>query len=125
MGNDRPRPHGKLQPLECDRHRPSGLLPPLSLGIGSGDKPFPGRDKHKPDPLQLGGWYWESGFDHDPLDKVEYIRDWNFRAMYGAWDAIKNADHALPNYKLNWAAYVEGKRESRRLWATWCSPSKI
>ena len=35
--------------------------------------------------------------------------------MYGAWDAMKNVDRVLPNHKLNWAAYVLGKRESRRL----------
>ena len=79
------------------------------------DKPFPGRSKKKPDPLQLGGWYWESGFDRDPIREMEAIRDWNFRAMYGAWDAMKNVDHVLPRYRLNWAAYILGKRESRRL----------
>jgi hypothetical protein len=35
--------------------------------------------------------------------------------MYGAWDALKNVDKVLPNHRLNWAAYVSGKRESRRL----------
>lgn len=86
------------------------------------DKPFPGRAKPgyaaadtARSIQQLGGWYWESGFDHDPFEKSEYIRDWNFRAMYGAWDALKNVDGRYANYKLNWAAYVSGKRESRRL----------
>ncbi len=79
------------------------------------DKPFPGRNKDLQGILQLGGWYWESGFDHDPIAKAEYIRDWNFRAMYGAWDALKNVDGAYPNHQLNWAAHVAGKRESRRL----------
>ena len=79
------------------------------------DKPFPGRDKVKPDPDKLGGWYWESGFDRDPIEEMEYVRDWNFRAMYGAWDALKNVDRVLPNHQLNWAAYILGKRESRRL----------
>ena len=35
--------------------------------------------------------------------------------MYGAWDTLKNVDKLYPNYKLNWAAYIAGKRESRRL----------
>ncbi len=65
--------------------------------------------------LQLGGWYWESGFYYDPITKAEHIRDWNFRAMYGAWDTLKNDKGLYPNYKLNWAAYIAGKRESRRL----------
>jgi hypothetical protein len=79
------------------------------------DKPFPGRSKDKPDPNKLGGWYWESGFDLDPIARAEEIRDWNFRAMYGAWDALKNADGVFTNYALNWSAYVRGRRESRRL----------
>ncbi len=77
--------------------------------------PFPGRGTGTPDINQLGGWYWESGFDHDPITQAEYIRDWNFRAMYGAWDALKNVDRVLPNHKLNWSAFVSGRRESRRL----------
>jgi hypothetical protein len=35
--------------------------------------------------------------------------------MYGAWDCLKNVDGEYPNHKLNWAAYVAGPRESRRL----------
>ena len=79
------------------------------------DKPFPGRSQTKPDTNKLGGWYWESGFDRDPIAEMEYVRDWNFRAMYGAWDAMKNVDRVLPNHRLNWAAHILGKRESRRL----------
>jgi hypothetical protein len=90
-------------------------FPRCPWALDLADKPFPGRSNDKPDILKLGGWYWESGFDHDPIQKAEYIRDWNFRAMYGAWDAMKNVDRVLPNHKLNWAAFVAGKRESRRL----------
>jgi len=79
------------------------------------DKPFPGRGGDKRGLLALGVWYWESGFDHDPIADRESIRDWNFRAMYGAWDALKNVDQVYPNHKLNWAAHVAGPRESRRL----------
>jgi hypothetical protein len=35
--------------------------------------------------------------------------------MYGAWDRLKNVDKLYPNHKLGWAAYISGKRESRRL----------
>jgi hypothetical protein len=90
-------------------------FPRCPWALDLSDKPFPGRGKPHPDPLQLGGWYWESGFDHDPITKLEYVRDWNFRAMYGAWDALKNVDRVLPNHKLNWCAHILGKRESRRL----------
>ena len=76
-------------------------------------EPFPGREDLRTS--SLGGWTWESGFDHDPIEKSEYIRDWNFRAAYGAVDALKNVDGVLPNHKLNWIAHISGKRESRRL----------
>ena len=46
---------------------------------------------------------------------MERIRDQNFRAMYGAWDAIKNVEKRYPTHRLNWVAYIAGKRESRRL----------
>jgi hypothetical protein len=90
-------------------------FPRCPWALDLSDKPFPGRGKDPGGTLRLGGWYWESGFDHDPIEKAEYIRDWNFRAMYGAWDALKNVDKVYPNHKLNWAAHVSGKRESRRL----------
>jgi len=63
----------------------------------------------------LGGWFWESGFDKDPIHDTEQIRDQNLRAMYGAWDTLKNTDGRFPNHRLKWAAFVAGKRESRRL----------
>ncbi len=90
-------------------------FPRCPWALDLSDKPFPGRSKVKPDPNKLGGWYWESGFDRDPIAEMEYVRDWNFRAMYGAWDALKNVDKVLPNYQLNWSAHILGKRESRRL----------
>jgi len=63
----------------------------------------------------LGCWFWEGGCEHDPIEKMEYTRDLNLRAMYGAWDALKNADHSYPNHRLGYASYIGGKRESRRL----------
>lgn len=89
-------------------------FPRCPWALDLSEKPFPGRGA-KPDLLKLGGWYWESGFDRDPIGEMEYVRDWNFRAMYGAWDALKNVDKVFPNHRLNWAAYILGKRESRRL----------
>jgi len=84
------------------------------------DKPFPGRAKYagqwaQPGLESLGQWFWECGFDWDPINEIERMRDWNLRAMYGAWDALKNVDGMYPTYKLNWAAHITGKRESRRL----------
>ena len=88
-------------------------FPRCPWALDLSDKPFPGRESGGVN--ALGGWYWESGFDHDPFEKGEYIRDWNFRAMYGAWDALKNVDKRYPNHKLNWCAYISGPRESRRI----------
>jgi len=69
----------------------------------------------RPFPKRLGTWFWESGFDRDPFAEGERIRDNNLRAMYGAWDALKNVRKQYPNHKLAWAAYISGTRESRRL----------
>jgi hypothetical protein len=94
-------------------------FPRCPWAIDLSDKPFPGRPKDKtavkPAFDKLGAWNWESGFDRDPITDVERIRDLNLRAMYGAWDALKNVDQLYPNYRIGWAAYIAGKRESRRL----------
>jgi len=91
------------------------VFPRCPWALDLSDKPFPGRNGNSPDTSKLGVWYWESGFDRDPITEIEYVRDWNFRAMYGAWDALKNVDKVLPKHQLNWCAFILGKRESRRL----------
>ena len=98
-------------------------FPRVPWAVDLKDKPFPGRTwgKTEPEtkggarPISIGNWYWENGFDRDPILDMERIRDQNFRAMYGAWDAIKNVEKRYPAHKLNWVAYIAGKRESRRL----------
>ena len=90
-------------------------FPHCPWALDLSQRAFPGRHKGKPVPDELGGWYWESGFDLNPIAQAEAIRDWNFRAMYGAWDALKNTDGALTNHALNWSAHISGGRESRRL----------
>ena len=64
-----------------------------------------------------GEWFWETGFNKHPIRDLEYMRDWNFRAAYGAFNAMKNGggreEHA--NAKLEWLAYIGGPRESRQL----------
>lgn len=101
-------------------------FPRVPWAIDLADKPFPGRvaegkveintPADKKNPLdKLGGWFWESGFNRDPISDVEWMRDLNMRAMYGAWDALKNVDKVYPNHRLGWSAFIAGKRESRRL----------
>ncbi len=97
---------------ETDRPQP---FPRCPWALDLSDKPFPGRGADRRGITALGGWYWESGFEHDPFERSESIRDWNFRAAYGAWDALKNVDRAYPNHRFNWMAHIAGKRESRRL----------
>ena len=82
---------------------------PWALDLNMADFPYP-RAFH-------GQWFWESGFDKDALGDAEGIRDWNLRAVFGAFNAMKNRDGAAKhkNAKLTWVAYVGGPRESRRL----------
>ena len=49
------------------------------------------------------------------ITDLERMRDQNLRAMYGAWDCIKNVEKAYPTHDLVWAAFISGMRESRRL----------
>lgn len=108
-----------------DVKRPT-TFPRCPWALDLTDKPFPGRpgwtyrgetDKPITDEYinEFGNWFWESGFSHDPIAKGEYIRDWNLRAMYGAWDCVKNVEKAYPTHDLVWAAFISGMRESRRL----------
>jgi len=107
--------------IACEAGNVPQPFPRCPWAIDLSDKPFPGRstimrkagDKNPND--KLGAWFWESGFDEDPIADIERIRDQNLRAMYGAWDALKNVDHLYPNHRLGWAAFIAGKRESRRL----------
>ena len=96
-------------------------FPRCPWAVDLSDKPFPGRKAVKDgrrgmaNLSQLGGWFWETGFDKHPVTDLERMRDQNLRAMYGAWDALKNVDGQYPNQRLKWAAFIAGKRESRRL----------
>ena len=82
---------------------------PWALDLEMADFPYP-RDHH-------GQWFWESGFDKDAIGDAEGIRDWNLRAVFGAFNAMKNRDGADKHSKaiLTWVAYIGGPRESRRL----------
>jgi hypothetical protein len=93
-------------------------FPRCPWAVDLADKPFPGRVKKVPSdqPAQhLGDWMWESGFELDQINEIERVRDQNLRAMYGAWDTLKNVEKRYPNHRLGWAAFIAGKRETRRL----------
>ena len=71
-------------------------------------------------PSVHGDWDWEGGMDRDQITDMERIRDNGLRAAYGHWSFMKNHTTGewakkVKNLKLNWVAFVAGKRESRRL----------
>jgi hypothetical protein len=106
--------------LKCDIGDYNQPFPRCPWALDLSDKPFPGRKGVKTfgkEGLQsfANMWYWESGFNKDQVNQIEMIRDHNFRAMYGAWDVIKNVDKMYPKHRLGWSAFIAGKRESRRL----------
>ena len=82
---------------------------PWALQMNMADFPYP-RDHH-------GQWFWEGGFDKNPITEAEAIRDWNLRAVFGAFNAMKNGDGASDhaNAFMTWVAYIGGPRESRRI----------
>lgn len=59
-------------------------------------------------------WNWETGFYHDMVEKIEYIRDYKLRVIYGNWAYLKSAG-SYPNHAFDYVNYVFGKRESNRL----------
>ncbi len=89
---------------------------PWALDLEEGEFPYP-RKFH-------AEWFWESGYDKHPLADLEGIRDWNLRANFGAWNAMKNkgaygrydeSGNAHANGRLTWMAYVGGTRETQQL----------
>jgi hypothetical protein len=70
-----------------------------------------------PYPTTGGSWNWQSGFYKHPINDLELVRDWNLRAIFGAWNAMKNRGGAKAHQKtkLEWIAHIAGPRESRRL----------
>lgn len=65
-----------------------------------------------------GDWDWEAGMNDDQIYDIEYIRDHALRCVFGNWDFMKNQSLEKDQYvnkKLDWVAYIGGKRESRRL----------
>jgi hypothetical protein len=85
---------------------------------------LPLTEKGFPYPDKKGDWFWESGFDRHPLNDLEAIRDHNFRAIFGAWNAIKNKNayaakdpsgNSHATAQLEWVAYIGGTRETLQL----------
>lgn len=68
--------------------------------------------------VTMGEWTWETGMNMDQLNNFEYVRDYGLMVVYSNWSYLKNnynTDNKYKNLKLDWVAYLAGKRESRRL----------
>lgn len=68
----------------------------------------------------LGDWDWETGAHLNHATQMEEIRDYALRVVFGNWSVLKNSkdperQKKFAKRKLNWVAYIGGKRESRRL----------
>lgn len=106
--------------MKCEQGEFEQPFPRCPWALDLKDKPFPGRKGVKTFGKEglasfANMWYWESGFNKDQINEIELIRDHNLRAMYGAWDVLKNVDGMYPTHRLGWVAFIAGKRESRRL----------
>jgi hypothetical protein len=92
---------------------------PWALSLEAGDFPKTPKSRSLIDgkPFYKGEWFWESGFNKHPLNDLELIRDWNLRAVFGAFSALKHGEKAEENANaaLKWVSHVGGPRESRLL----------
>lgn len=68
--------------------------------------------------LKTGDWKWETGMNFDQVKDFEKIRDYGLLVVYSNWAYLKNhysGRNDFSHSKLQWVAYIAGKRESRRL----------
>ncbi len=68
--------------------------------------------------VTMGEWTWETGMNFDQINDFERIRDYGLLVVYSNWSSLKNfipQNEEYTNRKLEWVAYIAGKRESRRL----------
>ena len=68
--------------------------------------------------VTMGEWTWETGMNLDQITDFERIRDYGLLVVYSNWSFLKNNSSVKEKYanrRLDWVAYVAGKRESRRL----------
>ena len=65
-----------------------------------------------------GDWDWETGAMRNHVTEIEQIRDYGLRVVFGNWATLKNDPRFKDEFarqRLNWVAYIGGKRESRRI----------
>ncbi len=68
--------------------------------------------------VKMGEWTWETGMNFHQVNEFERIRDYGMLVVFSNWSFLKNRSKYKADYatnRLDWVAYVAGKRESRRL----------
>ncbi len=68
--------------------------------------------------VTMGEWTWETGMNFHQISEFERIRDYGLLVVFSNWSFLKNHSSEKQKYqnrKLDWVAYIAGKRESRRL----------
>ncbi|MGM9738761.1 MAG: FAD-dependent oxidoreductase [Candidatus Cryptobacteroides sp.] len=68
--------------------------------------------------VRKGEWTWETGMNRDQIAEAERIRDHGLLVVYSNWSYLKNFSSVKEDFssdRLEWVAYIAGKRESRRL----------
>jgi len=68
--------------------------------------------------VKMGEWTWETGMRLHQVSEFERVRDYGLLAVFSNWSFLKNHSAHKADYakrRLDWVAYVAGKRESRRL----------
>lgn len=88
----------------------AGSFPVFSYGVEFNDR--------NAERVTMGEWTWETGMNLDQINDFERIRDYGLLVVYSNWSWLKNFSREKEKYgnrRLEWVAYVAGKRESRRL----------
>lgn len=98
-----------VQWYSVDKKKPTGF-PYFNYGVK-----FTNANAEK---VTMGEWTWETGMNYDLINDFERIRDYGLMVVFSNWSFLKNElkeNDLYKNRKLDWVAYVAGKRESRRL----------
>lgn len=98
-----------IQWYSIEEEKPS-TFPPFDYGLTFNDTIC--------EQVTMGEWTWETGMDRDQISDAEQIRDYGMLVVYSNWSFLKNSPSTREKYarrRLDWVAYVAGKRESRRL----------
>ena len=98
-----------VQWYSAEENQPSSF-PVFRYGVEFNDQ--------KAKQVTMGEWTWETGMNYDQINEFERIRDYGLLVVYSNWSWLKNSSAEKEKYnnrKLDWVAYIAGKRESRRL----------